>query len=421
MKEFDKIIGYEKEKQELAQICDILKRPDDYSAFGIRAPKGVLLEGVPGVGKTLMAEALIKESGLPCFRCKKDKPNGEFVKVISKTFEDALASAPSIIFLDDVDKFAEVSSRDASNQEEFVAIQTGMESIKNEAVFVLATANNIYIMPDSLKRSGRFDKVFHIQPPAQSDAIKIVEHYLSSKKVSAKVKAEDVVKMIDGHSCADLESVLNEAGIYAVFHGFRAIEPEHIANAIARLMHGINPYEQPQTSEKLKRIAYHEAGHTVMTHLSQTMEPALTTVCHGNGRLGLTVYGKKEHDCSQLEEALDRIKCSLGGAAAQELVFGVSDAGASVDYQKAYEIAEDILTKNCCHGFEYIYFHDHWDVRAPSNQLNAIAEAITNLLNDLYEETKKILTQNRALLDKTATALMEKKILAVNDLREIYP
>ncbi len=415
MKEFDKVIGYEKEKQELMQICDILKRPDDYMKFGIRAPKGVLLEGVPGVGKTLMAWALIKESGLKYFHCKKDKPNGEFVKVISKTFEDALANAPSIIFLDDVDKFAEVSSRDASNQEEFVAIQTGMETIKNAPVLVLATANDIYIMPESLKRSGRFDKVFNIQPPTKNDAIKIVEHYLSSKKVSSKVNAEDIVKMIDGHSCADLENVLNEAGIYAVYHGYNEIEPEHITNAIARLMHGINTYEQPKSNEKIKMVAYHEAGHTVMAYLSKTMEPAITTIYQGKGKLGLTVYSKKENDCSQLEDALDRIKCGLGGAAAQEIVFGSSDIGTSSDYQKAYEVLEEALTHDCYKGFEYIYFHDDWDKRAPNERLNNIANKISTILNELYAETKETLIKNRVLLDKVANALIEKKILATSD------
>ncbi len=419
MKEFDKIIGYEREKQELMQICDILKRPEEYMKFGIRAPKGILLEGVPGVGKTSIAWALIKESGLKYFHCKKDKPDGEFVNVISKTFEEAKDNAPSIIFLDDVDKFAEVTSRDSSNQEEFVAIQTGMETIKNSSVLVLATANDIYVMPESLKRSGRFDKVFNIQPPTKTDTIKIVRHYLSSKKVSATVKAEDIAKMIDGHSCADLENVLNEAGIYAVYHGFSEILPEHITNAIASLIHGINIYERPHTTEKLKMVAYHEAGHTVMAYLSKTMEPAITTIYKGKDKLGLTVYSKKENDCSQLEDSLDRIKCGLGGAAAQEIVFGYADIGTSSDYQKAYELLEEILTRDCYKGFEYIYFHDDWDKRVPTERLNNIASKISTILNELYLETKETLIKNKTLLDNIATTLIEKKILAVNDFEKL--
>ena len=215
MSAFDKVIGYENEKEELFQLCDMAKNPEKYAALGVKLPRGILLYGVPGVGKTLMASALIEEMGEDRNRyvLRKDKSNEEFVESISKTFQEAKAHTPSVIFLDDLDKFA--SDSDSRNPEELIAVQSGIDEVKGTDVFVVATANEIHELPRSLRRPGRFDRILEICPPNRKEAVEIVRHYLKDKKVAADVTAESVARLMDGNSCAALESVLNEAGIYA--------------------------------------------------------------------------------------------------------------------------------------------------------------------------------------------------------------
>ena len=213
MSAFDKVIGYEKEKEELYQLCDMAKNPEKYAALGVKLPRGILLHGVPGVGKTLMASALIEEMGRVCYTCRKDKANDAFVETIRGVFAEAKAHAPSVIFLDDVDKFS--ADSDSRNPEELIAVQSGIDEVKGADVFIVATANEIRELPRSLRRAGRFDRILEICPPNRKEAVEIVRHYLSDKKVAADVTAESVARLMDGNSCAALESVLNEAGIYA--------------------------------------------------------------------------------------------------------------------------------------------------------------------------------------------------------------
>lgn len=157
MSAFDKIIGYSAIKKELRQISDTLKNKDVYAGLGVSAPKGLLLYGEPGVGKSLMASAIIEESGRKVFTCRKDKPNGDFVKEIKATFDKAAENAPSIVYLDDMDKFTNGDERHP-DAEEYVTVQSCIDEVKGKQVFVLATANNIRCLPHSLRRAGRFDR-----------------------------------------------------------------------------------------------------------------------------------------------------------------------------------------------------------------------------------------------------------------------
>jgi cell division protease FtsH len=157
MRELDRVIGYEGIKQELYRIIDIIRDPAKYKSLGVSAPKGILLSGEPGIGKTLMAKSFIKEAGLKTFTIRKDRPDGAFVDLIRETFKEAEKAAPSIVLLDDLDKFANEDDyhRDA---EEYVTVQACIDDVKESDVFVLGTCNNSRKLPDSLVRSGRFDK-----------------------------------------------------------------------------------------------------------------------------------------------------------------------------------------------------------------------------------------------------------------------
>lgn len=219
-----------KKKKKNCTSCATWRRiPKSMAALGVKLPRGILLHGVPGVGKTLMASALIEEMGRVCYTCRKDKANDAFVDTIRGVFAEAKAHAPAVIFLDDVDKFA--SDSDSRNPEELIAVQSGIDEVKGSDVFVVATANNIRELPYSLRRAGRFDRILEICPPNRREAVEIVRHYLADKKVAGDVTAESVARLMDGNSCAALESVLNEAGIYAGYENKPEIGREHIVRA----------------------------------------------------------------------------------------------------------------------------------------------------------------------------------------------
>ena len=176
MSKFDKIIGYDSIKKELLQICDMLKNKEFYSNLGAKLPNGILLYGDPGLGKTLMAKCFIDESGLKTFVIRKNKSEN-FVEHISDVFNEAKKCAPAIVFLDDMDKFAneDKNHRDA---EEYVAVQSAIDEVKGCDVFVLATVNEYRKLPSSLTRSGRFDRSIEVCSPSSADSIKIIEYYL---------------------------------------------------------------------------------------------------------------------------------------------------------------------------------------------------------------------------------------------------
>ena len=208
MSAFDKIIGYSSLKKELMQISDTLKNREFYDKLGVSAPRGLLLHGEPGVGKSLMASAIIEDSGRPVFCCRKDCPNGDFIKKIKATFDKATQSAPSIVYLDDMDKFAN-GDEQRPDAEEYVTVQSCIDEIKDKQLFVLATVNNTRCLPESLCRAGRFDRTIEVKAPRGEDALKIITYYLKSKRFVDEVDPSVIAKIMEGHSCADLETVIN--------------------------------------------------------------------------------------------------------------------------------------------------------------------------------------------------------------------
>ena len=216
MSAFDKVIGYGSIKKELMQIVDMIRNKEMYSKLGAKLPHGAMLVGDPGLGKTLMTNCFIEESGLKTLTIRKDRSNGEFLNRITEVFEKAKEKEPCIIFLDDLDKFANEDD-DHRDAEEYVAVQAGIDEVKDHEVFVIATVNDPNKLPDSLKRSGRFDRIIKVGCPSHKDAEQIIDHYLSDKKISKDVNREDLAKMITYSSCAELETILNEAAINAAY------------------------------------------------------------------------------------------------------------------------------------------------------------------------------------------------------------
>ena len=255
MKEFDRIIGYNDVKAELERICDIMINHDKYAKLGVTTPRGLLMHGVPGVGKTTMAKCLIEASKRPVFICRKDKPDGDFIKEIKKQFEDAKNNAPSILFLDDMDKFAN-DDEYHKNSEEFVTVQSCIDDCKGIEVFILATANDLKAIPKSLLRAGRFDKSIKINNPRLEDAAEIIKYYLSQKKFVADIDYKELAKILNGGSCAELETVINEAGVYAGFQNKDKIELDDILRAAMRVIFGAPENLEETDEDELLKIAF---------------------------------------------------------------------------------------------------------------------------------------------------------------------
>ena len=241
MRELDKVIGYDGIKREMDRILDVLRNPEQYTTLGVHVPKGILLYGEPGIGKSLLARCFMAESQRPFYIIRKNKSDGEFVDHIRKVFREAAENAPSMILLDDLDKFANADSNHR-NAEEYVTVQACIDEVRDKEVFVIATVNNIHSLPGSLKRSGRFDKTFRMSFPKGKTAVKIISYYLSKKKVCETVDAEEIARFCSGWNCADMETVVNAAGIHAGYEGKSLIGQEDLIYACLR-KHFNNPVD----------------------------------------------------------------------------------------------------------------------------------------------------------------------------------
>lgn len=417
MKSFEKIIGYEKEKMELIRLCDTMKNKQKYIDLGIELPQTLLIYGEPGLGKTLMAKALIEESERRCFSCKKDKPDGEFVSTITNVFEQAREKQPSIIFLDDMDKFAEDNLNINSNKEEFVTIQTCLEKIKGEDVLVVATANNINNLPESLLRAGRFGRQIKVEAPSKKDSVKIISYYLKNKKVASDVDAETIANILDKKSCAVLENVINEAGIVAAFSGHNEIKIEHITDAILRVVLKTIENER-ENPENEKIVAYHEAGHAVMSILCGSEVGIITIKKFGDTGGVCRRYGYSK-TYEGIKEFKNEIMILLAGKASVEIQYNEPDLGVESDMEKAKDEIRYALEKLCLFGFEYMYDSDDYSRKHSPDRLKLIIEKMTEIITDWYEECKQILLKNKDLLDKLANLLLEKKTLIWNDIKKL--
>lgn len=417
MSEFDKIIGYENEKTELIRLCNVISNREKYLSFGIKIPQALLIYGEPGLGKTLMAEAFIKESKRKCFSCKKDKPDGKFVSEIAAVFDKATENQPSIVFLDDMDKFAEDNLNIDCNKEEFVTVQTCLEKIKGQDVFVIATANNIRNLPESLLRSGRFGRQIKVGYPQKKDAVKIISHYLSNKKISNEIKVETLADILNKKSCAVLESVINEAGIYAVYSGFDEIKMDHIKEAVLRVvLETIETERENPENERL--VAYHEAGHAVMSVLADKKVGIVTIKKFGDTGGICRQYGYSK-TYEGVQEFKNEIMIILAGKAAVEIQFNESDMGVESDMLKLSGEVRYALESLCLYGFDYLYDQNDYSRKQSAERNDKVIQKMTDIIKELYEECKNMLIENKQMLDAIAGALLEKKVLIWDDVEAI--
>ena len=415
MSAFDKIIGYQTIKEELLQICDMIHNREIYENLGAKLPQGILLYGDPGLGKSLMAKSFITESGLPAYIVRRDKGSDDFIGKITDTFEKAKKNAPAIVLLDDMDKFANEDDRHI-DAEEYVAVQAGIDEVKGCNVFVFSTVNEIRKLPRSLIRSGRFDRKIEVNSPTDRDAEEIIKYYLAEKKVSDNVNMDDLVKMVSYGSCAELETILNEAAIGAAYARKEKIEMDDLVKSVLRMQYDAPDNFTKKSSDALKEIALHEAGHLVVSEILTPGSVGLASL----RTAGRDSTGGFIHRCMPVTRRAHHILISLAGKAAVELYYsGVCASGCQSDIRKAADNIRDAISESGTGGFGMIDVANH---RFPesSESFNSRNESVVHAELERYMfKAREILIKNRDFLERAAQMLSEKETFLYSDIRKL--
>ncbi len=416
MSGFDKIIGYDGVKKELERFCDVLKNSEKYESLGVTIPSGILFHGDPGIGKTLMAKCFIEESGCNTYTIRKDKPDGDFTNKIRETFEKAKQEKKTIVFLDDMDKFAN-EDMNHPDAEEYVTVQACIDDSRDHNVFVIATVNDIYCLPDSLLRTGRFDKIIKMDPPTFEDTVEIVKYYFANRAIAEDIEAEEVASIMLGKPISDIKTAINEAGINAGYEGRSRIERADLIKSMVRLV--VESTEnQTAEGEGLERIIIHEVGHAVVANMLEQDSVALISVeWAGDDVGGITMVRKKAKDHTILikEDVEFNILCALGGRAATDIVFGEPDMGSTADIDDAYKYVRHLVTRDAITGFS-LTAGESYSNGELENKQNLV---VPHILEMYYSRAKKIIAQNRDTLMRMADVLREKKTMTSRDIRKV--
>lgn len=425
---FDKIAGYEKEKKDLRYISDMWKNTDAYKRLGVKIPKGVMFNGDPGIGKTLMAQCLVEATGCAFEKCTKDRAQDEFIVHLKELFKKAEDYAksnnkPFIVFFDDMDKFAE-TSKDTENPEEYAILQSLLDSIKDYDVFFVATVNSCGAFPKSLIRNGRIDETFFISKPSTRDSEKVADYYLKKQNVNIKdVSGHYISQMTLGVSCAELESIINEAGMYAAFERSDCITKKHIDWAIMRIKFRINVSGKlertyDKNNPNCREFAYHEAGHAAVALLSENYIPTIlfTDDLKENSSF---CYSHNKNEGSQYNNSIERVFIDFGGKAGASIGFGPLTLGSNLDLREAWKNLYWNVSKDCVedlHMFNPIDNRDSLQGELFKDRLDTTTEKMSNAYNFVVE----LLNLNRALLDALADRLMEKYFITADEISEIF-
>ncbi|MBF2083250.1 ATP-dependent zinc metalloprotease FtsH [Thermoleptolyngbya sp. C42_A2020_037] len=444
---FDNVAGIEEAKEELQEVVTFLKKPERFTAVGAKIPKGVLLVGPPGTGKTLMAKAIAGEAGVPFFSISGSEFVEMFVGVgasrVRDLFKKAKENAPCIIFIDEIDavgrqRGAGIGGGNDEREQTLNQLLTEMDGFEgNTGIIIIAATNRPDVLDSALLRPGRFDRQVQVDLPGYNGRLGILEVHARDKKLSPEVSLEAIARRTPGFSGADLANLLNEAAILTARRRKEEITPLEIDDAIDRITTGMTL--TPLLDSKKKRlIAYHEVGHALLMTLLKNSDPLnkVTIIPRSGGVGGFAqqTFNEEMIDSGLYTRAwlLDRITIALGGRAAEEEVFGDSEVtvGASGDIRVVADLAREMVTRYGMSdlgpfalesGNNEVFLGR--DLMSRSEYSEEIAVKIDHQVRDIatrcHREARRIIRENRALVDKLVEILLEQETIDGEQFRKI--
>ncbi len=409
MNAFDKIIGYNNVKEEIYQIIDMYENLEYYKSLGASIPKGLMLYGEPGMGKTILAKALIKEAKVNSYLIRKNKSKNDILNEINEAFNNASKDESAIIFIDDIDKFKDLEG-DIEDNEVLNTIQAKIDDVHDKNVLVVATCNDFKHLPDSLVRDGRFDRKIELKTPSKEDAAKIIKYYMKDKQVDQNLNYDDVTKLIQYSSCASLEKILNEAAITAGFQNKEYIEINDIVETYLKE----NYYDfydiHSITEEKIEETSLHEAGHTVIAEILNEGSVDFVSIKTNNSN----IRGITKLDDEFFTPESD-ILISLGGKAACELYLNGKNADGCVkDLSSTRDTLRKELEMKGTYGMGFLgELSNNEDARVKTEI------AIQVELERYFVIAKRILISNKTFLMNVYNELKSKNYLLASDIKRI--
>ena len=436
---FRDVAGQDEAKESLVEIIDFLHNPQKYAAIGAKLPKGALLVGSPGTGKTLLAKAVAGEARVPFFSISGSDFVEMFVGVgasrVRDLFQEASKVAPAIIFIDEIDAIGRSrDSRLGGNDEreqtlnQLLAEIDGFDSSKG--VVILAATNRPEILDKALLRAGRFDRRIIVDRPNLEGRYQTLLVHTRNIRLAEDVDLKKIAQATVGAVGADLANLVNEAALRAVRMGRQTVNQEDLLTSFEVVIAGTEKKGTVLTDIEKRIVAYHEVGHALVAALQKHTQPVskITIVPHTSGALGYTMQMPEEEKyLNSRDELLVELRTMLGGRAAEQTVFGIETTGASNDIERATDLARKMVMQYgmsdriglmalTTKGNEYLDGQSYTD--CAQTTAAAADEEVRKLLNDSYDQAKKILTENRGLLDEVALYLLQKETITGDELMQ---
>ncbi len=436
---FKDVAGLTEEKEEVQELIDFLKNPKKFTSMGARIPKGVLLVGPPGTGKTLLARAVAGEAKVPFYYISGSDFVELFVGIgasrVRDMFKQAKMNAPCLIFIDEIDAVGRqrgtgLGGGHDEREQTLNQLLTEMDGFgANEGIIIIAATNRPDVLDPALLRPGRFDRQVTVSLPDKNARIEILKVHAKNKVLAKNITLEYLAKRTPGFSGADLENLLNEAALLAVRRNKKEITMAEIDEATDRVLMGPAKVTKKYTDKEKKLVAFHEAGHAVMgLKLDGANEVQKITIIPRGHAGGYTMMTPKEESFNYTKnELLESICGLLGGRVAEEVTFGEITTGAHDDFKKATKIARSMVTEygmsslgpmmleepdgNTFLGRDYTKNRNISDTVA-----HEIDEEMRSIINNCYEKTKKIISENKDLLSLIANTLLEEETITKEEI-----